>query len=84
MWHNQITSLASGAFSGLGNLTTLYATMHSQITRDIAMFAHRNLHANQITSIADGAFSGLGKLADMYVTMHCNTTETLTCSHIAT
>ena len=74
--NNQITSIASGAFSGLGRMTELYLALRKCMNvAVVTQWLCRFLHSNRITWIESGAFSGLGRLTELYVTLH---------SHIAT
>ncbi len=67
--NNKITSIASGAFPGLGRLTDLYVTMLCHITARVCTYSScRYLYGNQITSIDSGAFTGLGSLTLLYAT----------------
>jgi hypothetical protein len=68
LYFNQITSIESGDFVGLLNLTTLSveatlyffsSVMHSSVAR-------RGLSYNQIASIENSDFSGLGNLTTLY------------------
>ena len=65
---NQITSIESGDFTGLGNLTDLYLS-GNQITSiesgdftGLGSLTTLCLDDNQITSIESGDFTGLGSL----------------------
>jgi hypothetical protein len=68
MENNQITSIASGVFSGLGNLTFLYGVINRHVTDVILLCACRYLDNNRITLIASDSFNGLGRLNQLYVT----------------
>ncbi len=64
---NLITSIASGAFTGLGSLTYLYVNIRCHVIRFIPSHcSHRSIESNRIISIASGAFTGLGKLTRLY------------------
>jgi hypothetical protein len=72
--NNQITSIESGDFSGLGSLQSLYLR-NTQITSiesgdfsGLGSLQDLLLTNNQITSIESGAFSGLGSLQDLLLT----------------
>jgi hypothetical protein len=66
--HNQISSIESGAFSGLTNLTDLnlyrnqIASIESGAFSGLTNLTELMLRANQISSIESGAFSGLANL----------------------
>jgi hypothetical protein len=66
--HSQLTSIESGDFTGLGNLTTLFGLflLRSCLVDD-GMIGHRYLGHNQITSIESGDFLGLGNLTLLFV-----------------
>ena len=71
--YNQITSIASGAFIGLGSMTFLCATLCCQVTNAIiTWYARRTLQVNLITSIPSNAFTGLGSLTYLYAVLHIN------------
>ncbi len=70
LWHrdlssNDITSIATGVFTGLGKLTSLYVTVMSVSHACSRMVPHRSLNGNKLTSITSGAFTGLGNLASL-------------------
>ncbi len=66
---NQIASIASGAFTGLGNLPSLcaFSRPNPLVYLLFTTFGRRDLSSQGITSIADGAFSGLNSLASLCV-----------------
>ncbi len=67
---NNITSIKSGDFAGLGKLTHLSVITTSLVIvlELISPVTHRDLSSNRISSIESGDFTGLGKLTYLSVT----------------
>jgi hypothetical protein len=64
LYDNQISSIESGDFTGLGNLTALSGNaMHIGII--VLKFKFRHLPSNPLTLINVGAFLGLSKLTEL-------------------
>ena len=55
--------MASGAFTGLGNLQGLYALVHRRRNITLILVMHRDFNVNLITSLVSGVFSGLDNLS---------------------
>jgi hypothetical protein len=69
LYNNRITSIPSGAFTGLGSLTSLFGhldPLHEAIGINLRAI-DRYLYNNQITSIPNEAFTGLGNLTKLFV-----------------
>ncbi len=62
LYSNQITSIQSGGFLGLGKLATLSVASLLAIMLVSIRIIHRALNFNNLTSIESGAFLGLGNL----------------------
>ncbi len=68
LYNNQISTIQSGAFTGLGNLQILelrgnqISTIQAQAFTGLSSLQAVNLGGNQISTIQSGAFSGLSNL----------------------
>ena len=60
--NNEITSIASGAFTELGNLASLYVGVVNVLLSCSHIWLHSYLYSNRIMSIPIGAFTGLDNL----------------------
>jgi hypothetical protein len=69
-----ISSIASGAFTGLEDLNKLYVNnVHSHHWHDaISLLAFRAMSYNEVAAIAIGTFAELGSLTELCVTMCCH------------
>ena len=72
--YNQITNIESGAFTGLGGLTSLsldfnqIASIESGDFTGLGSLTQLTLQYNQIAGIESGDFNGLGSLTSLWVT----------------
>jgi hypothetical protein len=73
LYNNQLSSIESGDFSGLSNLTTLdlwgnqISSIESGDFSELTSLTSLQLAINQISSIESGAFSGLANLEMLYL-----------------
>ena len=78
---NQLSSIESGAFSGLTNLTELYlddnqiSSIESGAFSGLTNLEVLDLEHNQISSIESGAFSGLTNLRELNLSDNTALTE---------